>query len=161
MGIYEYLEKNFRLTKQEKYRNCNLSDNIKRILCDVGLPEEPIYFIHFNIDQTDSISLNEKYIIIGNDLGTDICIDLKEEIVSVDPQNVYPTRFINTDLECFIKFIFIYLSYEEKIIEAQDEEINNIMAEIREKFDLVDKRALHNKDNWWSVILEQIELGLM
>lgn len=104
MDIYEYLVKNFSLTKQEKYRNCNLSDNTKRILCDVGLPEEPTYFIHFNIDQTDDIRSNEKCIVIGNDLGTDIGINLKEEIVSVDPQNVYPTRFINTNLECFIKF---------------------------------------------------------
>lgn len=74
---------------------------------------------------------------------------------------MYPTRFINTNLECFIKFIIIYLSYAEKIINAHDEEINNVMAEIREKFDLVDKQALHNEENWWSIILEQIELGLM
>lgn len=161
MDINEYLKRNFELTKQEKYRNCDLSDNTKRILCDVGLPEEPIYFIHFNVDQIDDIRLNEKYIVIGNDLGTDIGISLKEEIVSVDPRHVYPTRFINTNLECFIKFIIIYLSYAEKIIDASDEEINNILTDIRKEFDLVDERALHNEENWWSIILEQIEAGLM
>ena len=161
MDINEYLKRNFKLTRQEKYRNCNLSDNTKRILCDVGLPEEPIYFIHFNVDQIDGIRLNENYIVIGNDLGTDICISFKEEIVSVDPQHVYPARFINTNLECFIKFIVIYLLYAEKIVNASDEEINNILTDIRKEFDLVDKCALHDEENWWSIILEQIEAGLM
>lgn len=68
MDIYEYLKRNFKLTKQEKYRNCSLSDNSKKILCDIGLPEEPIYFIHFNVNPIDNIRLIEKNIVIGNDL---------------------------------------------------------------------------------------------
>ena len=125
------------------------------------MPEEPIYFIHFNVDQIEDIKLNEKNIVIGNDLCTDICINIKGEIVSVDPQQVYPTRFINADLECFIQFIIIYLSHEERIIDASDDEINKILNDIRKEFDIVDKLVLQNEENWWSIILEQIEWGLM
>lgn len=161
MDIYEYWKNNFVLIKQEKYRDCNLSDNTKRILCDVGLPEEPIYFIHFNVNQADEIRYNEKNMVIGDDFGTDICIGIKEEIVSVDPRHVYPVRFINTSLECFIRFIIIFLSFEEKITDADDDEINMILNNVREEFDRVDRQALLNEENWWPVVLEQIEGGLM
>lgn len=108
-----------------------------------------------------NIRLDSEYIIIGNDFGTDICINKKEEIVSVDPKHQYPTRFINKNLKCFIKFIIVYLFYEDKIIDASDDKINTVIEEIREKFNEIDIQALSNEENWWSIILEQIELGLM
>lgn len=161
MDVYECLQEKFKLITREDYRNCDLSNNTKKILCDIGLPYEPLNFIQFNIEEIEDIKLDKDYIIIGNDLGTNICVNHKDEIVSIDTENEYPIRFINKDLETFLKFIVIFLSHENEIEEADDDEIDQVMQKVRKEFDMTDIRALSSEENWWSIILEQIELGVM
>ena len=76
-------------------------------------------------------------------------------------ENEYPVRFINKNLESFLKFVVILLLQENDITEADDDEINQIMQKIRTEFNMIDIRALSSEENWWSIILEQIELGVM
>lgn len=57
-------------------------------------------------------------VIIGNDFATSICINCKDEVVSIDLENEYPIRFINKNLETFLEFIIIFLLYEDKINNA-------------------------------------------
>lgn len=159
MDIFKFLQENFKLITREEYRNCDLSNTTKKILCDIGLPKKPLNFLQFNIEEIENIKLEEKYIIIGHDFGTNICINHKDEIVSIDLENEYPIRFINKSLEAFLKFI-IFLSYREKI-DDEDDEISRVIQEIRNEFDMIDIQALSNEENWWPIILEQIELGLM
>ncbi len=161
MNVYEYLQEKFKLVIREDYRNCNLSNDTKKILCDIGLPYEPINFIQFNIGEIENIKLNEEYTVIGNDFGTNICINDKDELVFVDMENEYPIRFINKNLESFLKFVVIFLSQENEINEADDDEIIQIMQKIRTEFDMIDIQALSSEENWWPIILEQIELGVM
>ncbi len=161
MDVYECLQEKFKLITREDYRNCDLSNNTKKILCDIGLPYEPLNFIQFNIEEIEDIKLDKDYIIIGNDFGTNICVNHKDEIVSIDTENEYPIRFINKDLETFLKFIVIFLSHENEIEEADDDEIDQVMQKVRTEFDMTDIRALSSEENWWSIILEQIELGVM
>lgn len=123
VDAYEYLQEKFKLVTREDYRNCDLSNNTKKILCDIGLPYEPLNFIQFNIGEIENIELDEEYITIGNDFGTNICINHKDEIVSVDMKAKYPIRFINKNLESFLKFVVIFLSQENEINEADDDEI--------------------------------------
>lgn len=161
MDVYECLQEKFKLITREDYRNCDLSNNTKKILCDIGLPYKPLNFIQFNIEEIENIKLDEDYIIIGNDFGTNICVNHKDEIVSIDTENEYPVRFINKDLETFLKFIVIFLSHENEIEEADDDEIDQVMKKVTTEFDMTDIRALSSEENWWSIILEQIELGVM
>lgn len=161
MDVYECLQEKFKLITREDYRNCDLSNNTKKILCDIGLPYEPLNFIQFNIEEIEDIKLDKDYIIIGNDFGTNICVNHKDEIVSIDTENEYPIRFINKDLETFLKFIVILLSHENEIEEADDDEIDLVMKKVRKEFDMTDIRALSSEENWWSIILEQIEFGVM
>lgn len=161
MDVYEYFQENFKLVTREDYRNCDLSNDTKKILCDIGLPYAPINYVQFNIGEIENIILNEEYIIIGNDFGTNICINHKDELVSVDMENEYPIRFINKNLEAFLKFVVILLSLENEINEADDDEIDQIMQKIRTEFDMIDSLALSNEENWWSIILEQIEMGVI
>ena len=134
MNIYEYLEENLYLVIYEKYRD------------------------HKNPVDSNSSS---GYTVIGNDYGTDICINSKGEIISLDPEQELPTRFINRDLETFLKFLNIFTTYHMKVCDVDEEEQIQILDEIIEEFNKVDSRALDYEDNWWFVILEQIEMGLM
>ena len=134
MNIYEYLEENFDLVIYEKYRECKNS-----------------------VDE----NLSCNFTVIGHDYGTDICMDSKGEIISSDPEQELPTRFINKDLKAFLEFLDIFAEYHMRVSEADEEEQIQILEEIKEEFNRVDCRALDNEENWWSVILEQIELGLL
>lgn len=156
MDIYRYLQNNFSLITNEKYRNYDLPYNTKKILCDIGLPYEPVNFLKFNIGEIENIITNDGYIIIGNDFGTNICINNRGEIISVDPQKEYPERFINKNLETLVKFIIIFISYEDKIINSDEDKIYYVIHEIEKEFAVVDAQALSNEENWWPLILEQI-----
>lgn len=161
MDVYCFLKDKFKLNAREDYRNCRLSNSTKKILCDIGLPYEPLNYVRFNIDKIDSTFEDEEYIAIGSDLGTDICINYKDEVVSVDRENEYPIRFINRSLESFLEFIVIIIKYEDELKESDDDEIIKVMQKIRKEFDEIDIQALSSDENWWSIILEQLELGVM
>ncbi len=115
MKAYEYFQNNYEVIKRENYRKLNLSSETKNILCDIGLPKEPFHFIRFNIDEIDNIELENKYIIIGTDFGTNICINDKEKILAVPLENAYPIRFINTNLNSLLECIFVLKKYEQEI----------------------------------------------
>lgn len=129
----------------------------KRILSDIELPKDALSFMQFNSD----IEINDGNIVIGNDFGTDICINSKGEIVSVDKEKEYPTRFVNKNLKAFIDCIFIYKQYEPEINNSSDDDIELVLNEMKLKFEIIDKEVFNNEENWWSIILEQIEFGMM
>jgi hypothetical protein len=45
--------------------------------------------------------------------------------------------------------------------EIPDELLVQITEELRQKYQEVDPLALDSEENWWSVILEQVEQGLL
>lgn len=65
------------------------------------------------------------------------------------------------DLKSFLKFLDLFTVYYIKIGEVGEEEQLQILEELKGEFNRIDSRALDYEDNWWSVILEQMEMGLM
>lgn len=145
--------------KEEKIIR-NISDKTYSCIKNFEIPKMELDFFNYEIIDFEKI-INEKYLVIGNDYGTKICVDITtDNIVSVDFEN---NRFIfvNLNLEKFIKFIDIMNYNMSFIIEATDESIKNILLNIRSGFNEIDKSALESDTNWWSLILEQIEDGLL
>lgn len=161
MNIYDFLQNRFKLNTRKDYNNFDLTENTKKILCDIGLPREPLGFIKFNIDELKTLKHEDDFVIIGTDLGTNICINKNDEIISVDFENEYPTRLINKNLESFLHFIVIFLSHEDEINSADDDTISQIIQKIKAEFEQIDELALNNQENWWPIILKQIETGMM
>lgn len=128
---------------------------LRNFLSNMGLTEESLNFIQFNIKEIRKI--DKEHMVIGWDLGTDICVNQNGEIVSVDPAHEYPTRFINKNMESFFQFIAVYLSYKDEITNADEDNMVRIITEIKRKFNKIDIQALSNEENWWSVLLEQLE----
>ena len=161
MKNYMEVFKEYKLFPKEEYRKINLPEKEKKMLCEDGLPEVPLYFLHFNTQSDSLIIVNDDCISIGSDNGTEICIDPNNEIVSVDVYGVYQKRFVNSSLENLFECVAIYLIYTDRLKSAEDDEISILIGEIRQKFSCVDQRALDDEENWWSVILEQVEDGLV
>lgn len=162
MDTFEYLKKNFELYTQEEYKKSNLSQSTKRILCEIGLPEEPIEAVQFNMRSTKKITVINGNVVIGNNEGTYICVNTQDEIIAIDPQSELPIRFINKNLNSFLDYIVIFLTFRDKALSASDEkEEMQVLEEMRKEFEKIDGKALCYEENWWAVILEQIEMGLM
>ena len=157
---YTEVFKDYKLFPKEEYRKTTLPEKEKRMLCEDGVPDVPLHFLHFNTQGDELVIVNGNCISIGRDNGTEICIDPNNEIVSVDAYGVYPKRFVNSSLESLFECVAIYLIYNDRLMSAEDGEISILIGEIRQKFSCVDQGALDDEENWWSVILEQVEDGL-
>lgn len=160
MEYIDYLKENFVLFTNSDYKEYPLSNTTKRILCEIGLPEEPLNFIKLNIKSLNITKIDYEFIVIGDDIGTYICINSKDEIISIDPQHEYPNRFINSDLESFLSFIVIFLKHTKDKV-TSDADIKQIVFDIKNEFKKTDEKALCSDENWWCIILEQFEFGLI
>lgn len=158
--MFDYLKNHFELFTREEYRELDISAESKKILCDIGLPENPLPFLRFDVKAADNLIMND-YVVIGSDFGTNICLNSSDEVISVDPELEYPTRFINTNLTCLLECIIIYLKHEKEIAEADDNNVDRLIADIKSEFTQADPQSLQNDENWWSIILEQVETGLI
>lgn len=128
MNTYKNVFANYKLVPRAKYRECNLPEVETKILCEQGLPElqflnniqDKIYLDNSDIQKHQFIygyqpQLEDKFIVIGEDNGTLICMNSNYEIVCVDFAYENSLRFMNSNLECFLEFISIYFEYSNKI----------------------------------------------
>lgn len=142
----------------------SLSTQTHNFLVRVGLPRNCPLLVSFYEDNRllhPVKSEDENYLMLGEDNGTIFCLKEKcEEVWSIDPEGELPSRFINSSIRSFFTFLYIYLSHQEALKNASDEEAGNIVRQLRTEFEGIDDRALLESENWWSVILEEIEYGL-
>lgn len=139
------------------------TNNLVLFLTEMGLIEgfEGITF-YFESPSIQKIEINGKeYLVLGDDYGTKLCAELtSENIFSVDVEGELPTRYINSSIENFILFIMIFEQYQKSLDEDEDENMNKL-SELQSTFNKYDKAALDGEENWWSVIIEQIDDGLL
>ncbi|MCM1327013.1 MAG: SUKH-4 family immunity protein [Bacteroidales bacterium] len=160
MDTFQFLKDNFELYTQEQYQKYNLSPDTQKILCEIGLPKEPIEGVRLHISSAEKEV--QGYIVIGEDEGSYLCINPHGEIIAIDQGDESFIRFVNKDLRAFLDYIVVYIIFQEKALEIEDEEEGiQVLEDMREEFMKMDERALDNEENWWSVIVEQIEMGLM
>jgi hypothetical protein len=100
---------------------------------------------------------NADLVIIGDDRGTDLCVSLADGTVySVDPQRELPTRFVNSSIEEFARFIEV----SENVSIAENTDGEAVARLMREALAKIDPAAFSNPENWWAVVLEQMAYGL-
>lgn len=129
----------------------------------VGLPRRnsPLEMTFYDGEDllTDLVVHGTRYWIIGDDYGTKISVDANEQVWSVSEGSL-PLRFVNTSLAQFVLFLGIYRYRPPALTPVTDEQAAGILTELRHEFGEADPLALADIENWWSVILEQIEQGL-
>ena len=144
-----------------------LPENIKTFLKSKGLPLEleNNLLLHFYADAEELTTYtNEKghFLIIGDDYGTKL--GLKEstgEVLSFDPDATLLIRFVNSSILTLLACLAIYSEKQPVLAQAGDDEAAKIVAEMRDEFRALDAKVVNNPENWWSVILEQVEQGML
>jgi hypothetical protein len=100
------------------------------------------------------------YIVIGDDYGTELRIRLSDgAVLSIDTENTLPTRFVNSSVERFAESIDVHRSYDWRA--ADDTEVARLARKLREQLAGLDSAAINEPENWWAIVLEQVENGLL
>ena len=164
-AIIDYFSGKLAAPSSDIYANCIIHPETKELLQNVGLPIN-LDVLLLNFYYEDMIKVltvsNNNYLVIGDDYGTFICIEaLTGEVYSINSALEHSSRFINSSLLSFLQFIIIYINWKDSLIDADDNEASDIVNELKEDFFSIDDKALDSAENWWNIILEQHELGLM
>jgi hypothetical protein len=100
-------------------------------------------------------------------LGTDGACELRVDrgsggLTAFDPEGKLPARFVNSCVSQLGAFIAVYGRYVAETPPVDDEAARfESVARLRGTFAELDPAALLDPENWWSVVLEQIEDGLL
>jgi hypothetical protein len=135
----------------------------QRVLTQVGLPREVEYFFTQQGPEwvTDADGVR-KYCKIGSDYGTDICVVADSGLLlSVSASGGYPVRFVNSGLAFFVEFLCRVVSARRSYIGLDDEEVDPLVKSLEPELRARDPQAFATADRWWSVIFEQMKVGLL
>lgn len=141
-----------------------LSSDTCDFLTTVGLPTK-LYELKHSIEisfYSDKERLIKKefngtnYVIIGNDLGTQLAISLDDNhVYSVDFDNVVPTNpicFVNSSVDKFVKSIRCFIAFKAKA-ENREQPEDQLIESMKEQIVNIDKKALY-PGTWWGQIID-------
>ena len=151
-----------------------ISEVSKRFLEGAGLPHEaePNLVFYMPPDalaplpdvlkEMDLPADFRRYLLLADDGGTFLCIDTQEKdhVVSVDAYQELPIRFVNSAVVQFAECLLAYrtLPRPEQAKSASKQEIAGWLGQIKHQFNCIDPSALRDPDNWWAVIIEELEI---
>jgi hypothetical protein len=94
-------------------------------------------------------------LVIGDDDGTEIrVLGGDGGVYSVDPQHRLPTRFMNSSVEHLSSFLELIHSYHGRGKEECD-------ARMWPELAALDPPAFADPENWWTLVHEQVQQGLL
>ena len=150
-----------------------VDNETKLFLSTVGLPNDAAPYLTFIDDKLRS-ELEGIYsdddpgykclVIIGSDdAGDFICIDVvqRSEVVTIDHEDGYKKRFMNSSAKTLFAFLTIYKSFIQKLQDLRGEDAyldadftDQEMDELLREFESVDERALSQKENFWWITIQ-------
>lgn len=135
-------------------------------LTEVGLPTERRLEVTFYTDDRllrPTVVDGTTYFAVSDDLGIVLGVLADtEELWCVDSSGAIPRRFVNSHIAAFTAFLGIVdLRYRTQIGELSAKRWNLSVRKLRRWMRDRDPLALDHDENWWAVILEQMEHGLL
>jgi hypothetical protein len=105
----------------------------------------------------------EGHRVIGTDSVCELRVDADAGIVrAFDPRGEVPTRLVNSSVRQMAAFIAAYQRYGSDVGAARDEsEQLDIVGRLRLELTEIDPDAIADPEGWWSVVLEQVDHGLL
>ncbi len=152
-----------------------ISEPLKRFLMEAGLPEEADPSLIFYPppdamapipDVVPSLGLPEgfrRYLVLADDGGLFLCADTKsrECVLAVDPYQEARTRFVNSTVPKFAEYLLAYRRVKPgpgQAEAASKQEIKGWNDRLKAQFNEIDPVALSDPNNWWAVIVEELDI---
>lgn len=108
------------------------------------------------------LTCGTEYYRIGTDEGTELCVEKDTGFVyAIALSKSHHTRFVNSSLELFIKFLELYDSYAVAVQNLDETNALELVEQINERMVETDRSAFSDPDSWWSSITQQMEAGML
>ena len=135
----------------------------RRVLAQVGLPEEvEFFFKQTGPEWVAGARGLRKYLKIGTDYRYDIGIVADSgEVLSLSSSGHYPDRFVNSGLEYYVEFLCRLIAERRRLYVLDFEEARPQIISLEAEMRARDPRAFCDQETWWSVIFEQMKVGLL
>lgn len=136
----------------------------------VALPDASMLLVYFfNPEDFFQLSfMGEKYQIIGkNDVDCYVGIAQNQQVFfleSADGTISNRTRYIAININAFVEEIYIYkkcIKESELPENPSDEQLKQDADRLRTQIMKIDDSAFYDENTYWSVIVEQMEYGLL
>jgi hypothetical protein len=99
--------------------------------------------------------------VLGHDGRTFLVIGDDGSVRSIDPQGLLDERFVNTTTSQFEASLTVFAEAWTRREALTDSEARDQVASLRVRLTEMDAQSLADPENWWAVILEQLEVGLL
>jgi hypothetical protein len=154
--------RDFRLPKTD---GTNLPPSVAEFLQDVGLPESEYLGFEFialesALRPSSHFGFSEFWV-IGSDGGSEICLGKGGEVLSVRGGNELVVRRLNSSVQKLRAFILKIEDARKKLAEMSEEDAVEMVQRLRDQLREADEFAFGSDEDWWPVVLEQMEQGLM
>ncbi len=131
----------------------------------IDIPEKPILLIEFwqEEDYKDIVCNKRIYTVIASDdVGNFVGIDDKENAFYIETESK-TVRYMSNTAESLIKQLLYYekTCNNETYRNISDLEWSEFLTRFKNGLMNIDIFAFKNEENFWSVIVEQMETGLL
>ena len=98
---------------------------------------------------------------IGHDYGTYLVVRPDGSVASTHPDGSYRTRFVNSSLRQFTASLTVCRDRHARLVGLDDVAAAAMITAWKHDLAAIDPAALDAPENWWAVIIEQLESGLV
>jgi hypothetical protein len=135
-------------------------------LVSIGLPARVEPFFEARIQTGDAPRIRRRHGLaqlyaIGWDLGRDLGVAPSDDgVFAVDPLGELPDCFVNSSVADLAAFLDAVVEARPRFADLDDAQAERIVAETRVRLASHDARAFSAADTWWSLVFEQLEIGM-
>lgn len=131
-------------------------------LTDVGLPVECPLGVTFYRDSRLLAAMRFRdadYLVIGDDYGTSLALEPSRDAVWSIDKGIH--RFVNSNVAHFVGFLGMYRFLADRCEDLSGKQESGVVDAFHAWMLRQDDAAFADEDHWWSLIIEQMENGLL
>ena len=99
--------------------------------------------------------------VVGHDEGTFLVLSADGSVVSIEPGADGAERFVNSTGRQFTDSLAVLRDAWAVRAELSERDADVQAARLRAELSAIDAAAVDGDDHWWSLVLEQLEQGLL
>lgn len=137
-----------------------LDQKTRDFLNEVGLPRRPGLELILEPHES-SRQETKKYFEIGHIDEVDVKIGIapNAHVIAVEPNDLM--RFVNSSALAFGQFLAIFQAYRKNAQNIEEDEVLSLIERIEIEMRQLDGAAFENDENWWPLVIEQMNAGLL
>ncbi len=130
---------------------------------DLSLPDNDILNIKFlkRGEFRPVVFIDKEYTVVGgDDVDNLIGVDADGKVWFLDTVNEFP-MYASKELKTFVEQLELFINWNFPDDNASDEALENNAREFAREIKKLDEDAMSDCEDFWSVVIEQMENGML